>query len=895
MLRCWTVFLAGILFALVFFVLCLGPVEGVRVSAEPLVDKTDRYGDPLPDGAVARIGTVRLRHADTVTCLAFSPDGKSLASGSNDGTLRLWDVESGKELRQFGDALDRLSCVAFTPDGKSLVGGNQHPEQRGVTVWDVETGKELRTLPRDDKGAAVLAISQDSTTLAVKSFQAVQLWDLKTGKKLPALDKEFKDGWPTLSFSPDGRVLAVGAGAGAVDLWDWAAARHLRCMGGPDPAPLIPAGKAAEDEERLRQRESDINRNLTLAFSPDGQILWAVHGSGVIRYEAATGKVIGREDLKEERSHEYVAALSPRGDLIAYGDYARIDLRKLPPTQEAIKLTGARSWVKCLAFSPDGKRLASGGVDNKIDIFDVRTRTQLHPFASEPGGSLSVKVLGDGERLALHYTFSNSMFYPGGYVSIVGGRNSAARLWDRHAGRNIPRPFLDTLERDGPHFLPSGDTILVPGVEGLVRLLDAYTGEELRCFGHRGSDFAAWPVAVSPDGRTVVLGSDEGSQDDIRRHPLYRQRLWDVSTGRLLGDIDPPNGGRWSWSPRADRMAVGSWSAQAGEHCVELLDARTGKRLPIVSPTFVRGSFTAFSHGGDLLAVGGQVYENPWSGRSEKEPDQSFIKVWELSTWSVVAEFPKHPGEVRCCFAPGGWLLASGCQDGTIRLLDVLTGKEIRLLRGHRGEINSLDFTPDGKTLVSGSEDGTALVWDVTKYAPARLAPLSERELETLWTDLKIADGAKSYRASASLIRAESPTATFLKTRVRPLKAPAPDLLDRLIADLDSSDFDVRDAATKELTSLERTAVPALNQALDGKPSPEVRKRVEKLLAEVASPTASPERMRDLRALAVLEQIGTAESREILTRVAGGAPEARQTEEAKAALDRAARRTADAP
>ncbi len=211
---------------------------------------------------------------------------------------------------------------------------------------------------------------------------------------------------------------------------------------------------------------------------------------------------------------------------------------------------------------------------------------------------------------------------------------------------------------------------------------------------------------------------------------------------------------------------------------------------------------------------------------------------------------------------------------------------ELRSLRGHRAEINSLAFTADGKALISASDDGTAWLWDVTAYRPTRPETLTPKQLEVLWSDLAGTDAATAYRASVRLVRCGPAAVTFLKTRLRPLTPPDADRVNGLLADLDDNDFTVRERATKELTALEHTAVPSLKKALEGKRSPEVRRRVERLLGDVDNPTASPERLRDLRALVVLERLASPQAVVVLETMAGGASEARITQEAKAALNR---------
>jgi hypothetical protein len=204
--------------------------------------------------------------------------------------------------------------------------------------------------------------------------------------------------------------------------------------------------------------------------------------------------------------------------------------------------------------------------------------------------------------------------------------------------------------------------------------------------------------------------------------------------------------------------------------------------------------------------------------------------------------------------------------------------------------VSSILFSPSGRLLATASTDGTALVWDAVallrrgRTAPARL---SGDELAALWQDLAGADAAKAYRAIGRLATAPAEAVPWLRDHLRPVPAVAVDAkrLDRLLAELDSDDFAVRGRATREIEAFGELAQPALERVLAGTPSAEVRARVEEL-AERCAPARSPERLRGLRAIEVLEQVGTAEARAVLVALAKGAPEARLTREAKAALER---------
>jgi hypothetical protein len=242
--------------------------------------------------------------------------------------------------------------------------------------------------------------------------------------------------------------------------------------------------------------------------------------------------------------------------------------------------------------------------------------------------------------------------------------------------------------------------------------------------------------------------------------------------------------------------------------------------------------------------------------------------------------------------------LALGDADGTLRLCLAATGKELRRRRGHRGGITCLTFFADGKTLASGSWDTTALVWDVSDplgRKGERPEELGTRRLEALWADLAADDAAKAYRAVGELAAAPGQAVPFLQGRLRPVPVVEPKQIALLLADLDGDDFGVREKATAELEKLGEAVEPALRKALQGAPSLEMRRRAEALLQKLRKESPGPERLRELRALEVLEQIGGDRVRQQLLRLAEGVPEARLTREAKASLERLARRPTPSP
>jgi hypothetical protein len=240
-------------------------------------------------------------------------------------------------------------------------------------------------------------------------------------------------------------------------------------------------------------------------------------------------------------------------------------------------------------------------------------------------------------------------------------------------------------------------------------------------------------------------------------------------------------------------------------------------------------------------------------------------------------------------FARDGQRIATIQTDGRVALRGASGDGGTASFLEHRGHAVSLAFSPDGRSLASGSADSSGLVWDLTgrqhegRLAPAKLAP---QDLEVTWTDLAGADAAKSYRSLWLLAAAPEQALPLLRPLLRPVAVVPAERLKRLIADLDDDDFEVRERASAELAKLGGSAEGALREALKGQPSAELRQRVQHLLDRPRSAEPSPDRLRQSRALELLERMDTPEARRLLEELAKGAPGAELTRDAEGALER---------
>jgi WD40 repeat protein len=401
----------------------------------------------------------------------------------------------------------------------------------------------------------------------------------------------------------------------------------------------------------------------------------------------------------------------------------------------------------------------------------------------------------------------------------------------------------------------------------MVRLWDVTAGKERRRL--EVDKRAVLSLVLSPDGRVLASG---GYND-----PTIR--LWDVAGGKELRRLNA-KGAALAVAFSADGRVLVSTN-DAGEQGVTVhrWEVATGKELR-QWPNSLRGR--SLSADGRLLAT--SDYRDP------------AIRLWDTATGREYRKFVSPEGKgsaAAVAFSHDGRTVACGIGiEGVIHLWEVATGAECSRLQGHQTFIRDLAFSPDGRKLVSGSSDTTALLWDLTGLNGADRArlKLSAEVLDRLWTDLAGDDGVRAYQAIWRLATDPQAAVPYVRQRLQPASPADPQRLARLITDLDSKRFTVRQRAVEELEKLDDLAEPALRRALEGKPSLEFRRQAEEILRRLAGPVNDPAKRRALRAIEMLEYAGTPEARALLTDLAKGTPDLRLTREAKAALERLARR-----
>jgi WD40 repeat protein len=813
--------------------------EPGALAAQGQPPRTDLHGDPLPPGALARLGTERLRPGRDTFALAFTGDGKLLASVHGDARVELWDAVTGAHRGSLpAPAGGKLRCLACSADGKYLAAGDDAAPS--LWIWDLGTGKPPRLLQGHTSPPRTVAFSPDGKLLASASQhetnkntdEAVRLWDSATGNQLWECPGHTQ-GMTSLAFLPGGQRL-VGAGSDYLfRVWDVARGKEVSKHELPGYGMTV-------------HPFSDGNTVATLT--------WFTEQTVVEFWDVAKGKLV-RRDRRPDNADRGLTATSAGNRLALFGSEG---LRLLnTATGKILRTLAPTSEIKAAAFSPDGKRLAAAAQD-RMFLWDAATGKELTPTAAPNGRVLFAR------------------FLPGGRQVVTAGSDRTVRLWDAATGKQVRRNAVETdAQSEAFDLSPDGKTLALPHLAGnTVVLWDVVKGKPRRTY--RVGDFSdTLQYRFSPDGKVLAVASHAWSQND-RLPSIHQVHLLEVATGKVRRVLRDEFGPILSllFSPDGKCLVVTTgndgyyWSAwevgKGGKFHKENNEGR---------PLF-------FLPDGKTLAV---------AAHQDKRGD-SGITLWDLNTGKRTPRFPEGPSRHFLGVAPDCAAVVFGqtlWKEGPLALRDLGTGVLLARLAGHRGWVAGAAFSDDGTRLATVGHDNTVLVWDVAalrKGQAARRTPLNAAELENLWQALGEGPPEAILDALDRLVEAPEVAVPFLQGQLRPVSDAG---LAGWVADLDAAAFVKRDRAMRALRGMEFAAAPALKKVLTGEPPLELRRRVEALLKELEEAPAA-HHLRRWRAVAVLEQFDAPAARQLLQALAKGAPAARLTRDAQAALRRLA-------
>ena len=842
------------------------PENEPEASATAPAPKNERQAsameEPLPAGAVARLGTLRFRHADSITHIGIGPDGSSIISAAGD-TVYVWDLATGKERRRFQHkhSVNQTPVTSFacSRDGKLLASGCQDGT---IHFWDAATGQGHRLFMahpgkapdwKGPPGAFVIGFTPDNRQIvSMGKDNVIRLWNVESSEQF----REFGrfSAVAGASLSPNGKTLAgvvMSDKMWELRLWEVATGRELQRR--PQPGKQILSPEFSPDGKLLAiavgetdwQKPCDIQlwdagaeRKIhTLRghkgwawcrFAPDSKTLVSTSNeNGARLWDVATGKEVGR--IADNLVYfNQILFCSDGRTLVSYTQnhhglrfWDRASGKEIRSTGDAI------SPIDFLSFSPDGRLLAAGSKwEWDFRLWDVTSRKKLHRF--EHGALIALGFSPDGSRLA-----------------TAAFKDPQARIWDAVSGKELRRI---TADKDilSLAWSADGKTLATWSANAPIRLWNAQIGQQISALN--ASNYEIGSLVFSPDGKTLAALGQE-----VRPQGKTLILLWVVDTGKPLPSIETPiqfvNTGsyafpRLAFSPDGRTLAAGGPDASGSIH---LWEAATGRRR-ITLNHGENVDTLAFSPDGKLLAA------------------------------AINLNYAREL--IRTGWKPN--LLPS-----QVHLWDLIASKELPSLQECQGAITSLAFSPDGKLLATGGNDTTVLLWDATRLRTSRPAKVRLRpeQLDSLWADLGDEDASKAYSAIRKLAAAPKLSMGYLKRHLQPVAPVDAKELARLLADLDSEQFAVREKAMQQLEKFGDRAATELHKALAGNPPLEVRRRIEQLLEK----RNGADHIRMVRALETLENIGTAEARDLCAKLAEGVADAPLTREAQATLRRMTR------
>jgi WD40 repeat protein len=580
--------------------------DGQRILSGSLDKKTVRIWDAKTG---MPIGQPLTGHEEGVISVSYSPDGQRILSGSLDKTLRIWDAKTGMPIGQpLTGHEEGVISVSYSPDGQRILSGSL---DKTLRIWDAKTGAPIRQI-LPSNGLTIFSVSYSPDSMRIISIAGgdeessmVRIWDAKTGAPIgkPLIGDEV-----ALSYSPDGQRIVTGSRDKTVRIWNVQAG--------------APIGKP------LTGHEGVVN---SVSYSPDGQRIVSGSRDKTVRiWDAQTGMPIGQPLTGHEGVVSSVA-FSPDGKYIVSSSddkTVRIwDAQTGTPIRKP--LLGHEGVVSSVAFSPDGKYIISGSDDKTVQIWDAQTGTPIgKPLLGHDGKGTLLAVSQDGQRI------------------VSGSDDKTVQIWDAQTGAPIGQPLTG---HEGVvssvAFSPDGKYIVSGSDDKTVRIWDAQTGASIGkpLLGHEGAYIS---VAISPDGKYIVSGSDDKTV-----------RIWDVQTGAPIG------------KPLGHENRVSS---------------------------------VAISPDGKYIVSGS---------------DDKTVRIWDAKTGAPIGKpLLGHEGlYISVAYSPDSQRIVSSSSDNTVRIWHAQTGAPIGkpLKEGNDGGVSLVSYSPDGQHIVSGGYK-TVLIWDVT-------------------------------------------------------------------------------------------------------------------------------------------------------------------------------------
>jgi WD40 repeat protein len=788
-----------------------------------------------PPGLIARLGSDRFRQANRIDAIAYSPDGKHLATADGDSIV-IWDAADGRRLRTVPVGNHEFFALRYAPDGRNLYAAAAAGGLTRLCRIDPAGGKLLdgrHLLTGKSNGR----FSRDGSWLAIRNQEGSLLEAVDTSNPEAVWTDRVKgELYSGYAWRGDGKVLAAATVTGRVRLHDARSGKLLheyRLEGGPA---------------------------WSMAFSPDGKDLVAEIGAPdrVVRFVAATGEVKWKYDTV--RADELT--FTPDGRAVFYWGTAGSRRRSSrwhwldADTGKPLRLEMDTEYGHSVAIRPDGNVLAVGGLTGLISQWDLTTRKRLDTSADPPEPVTDLRFSADGTKVR---------GWARGWYEWDAKTGQQVRLTPRlDVGANEPIAVSHDQKWLGRF---AADAVADAGnSQRRFELVDLTTGKRQQVLPgiDRGDRFR-----FLPDGRLLVVRESDLNLFD----PATGRRVLQLETGPGRTVVVSADGTAATAVSRSDNgVWVTWWDVRAGK--------KSGDWIGTVTPQGVLKSVEAVNDGlspdGRLLMIQFTYAESEYHRAARR------IGVFDARTGRKVSEWEPRQS-MRPVYSPDGRSVVclSGGTAG-IDLQEVITGGRRAESFGSRA-VDACRFRPDGKALVISTRPGPVEVWDLPGPHFDRTEAWDPAKADQVWTALAAPDAAEAFAAIRRLQSLPTEAAVFLKARVNVPAGPSAEWVAERIRALDAPLYRDREKATAELARAGEEIEGQLRDAQATAPA-EARERLKGLLAKAE--TMTPEKLRVVRACEVLEGIGSTEALEVLATWAKGPHGAGLTREAAESLAR---------
>ncbi|RWX51380.1 WD40 repeat, partial [Candidatus Electrothrix marina] len=603
---------------------------------------TEQWSSPVQQGAVRSV--------------AFSPDGRRIASASDDKMVRIWDSTTGKEIFLLQGHTDSVWSVAFSPDGQYIASASR---DKTIRIWEATSGKNLLIIQEKEKiHLPCIAFSPSGKGVAATSSGfAIRIWDVETGKELTILKG---DGQATgsIAFSPDGQLLASTHNGGKIRIWNATSGQEVNSLTGHTAYEI-----------------------RSVAFSPDGKTLatasWDFKFSidNTVRlWDVNTGKELNV--LKGHTNAVLSIAFSPHGKYIASASADRTIRIWDVETGTELKLLKGSDAAVSVAYNPDGSQLISAFLDNTVRVWDVNINKERKILSGHTDDIRSISFSPDSKTLA----------------SASGDKT--VRIWDVVTGE-------EKFTLQGGHaavrivlFSPDGKRVASASWDHTQRVWDSKTGNVIKIL--KGHPSGICKIFFTADGNKLISYWSNNGHD--------MEGIWDITGAGLSVQRSKWDCGRGiNFSP--DRSITASIYNVNENHndrgVVKVMNNKTGEKINVLDghkDTVWNISFSSDSK------------------RIVSASEDKTVRIWDVATGKEQFSLKGHLDSVsRAVFSPNGQMVASASRDKTVRIWNSGTGKEMNVFI-HPDAVYTVAFSPDSRFLASGAEDKIVRLWDMRPY-----------------------------------------------------------------------------------------------------------------------------------------------------------------------------------